>query len=568
MSNSDTQPASVSSDVTHKSIDEKPDAFEDYHGDPNEKPEFLGANGKKLNLYVSCLASTGFLLFGYDQGVMGSLLSLDSFRETFRTIDTYSNPDNSTLQGFTIAVYEIGCFMGAISTLYLGDKLGRLKIMFIGCIIMIIGAILQCTSFGLAQLIVARIITGIGNGMNTSTVPVWQSECAKPSQRGKLIAVAGAMITGGIMISYWIDFGFYFTKGTVSWRFPIAFQIVFALIILPVVFKLPESPRWLLKKGRYEEARKVFAALEGTILADEKIHRDLLEVKASLDEENLSGGDNAFNLKILFTQGEHRNFHRMMLGLWSQIMQQICGINLITYYAGTIYEKYIGMTPLNSRILAACNGTEYFIASWIAFYTVESFGRRKLKLWGAAGQSATMAILTGCSWAADKKGDNHAAIAAAVFLFVFNTFFGASWLSLAWLYPAEINSLAIRAPANGVSTAGNWLFNFMVVMITPVAFENIGSYTYTIFAAINFLMVPTVYFLYPETAGRSLEEMDRIFAACDPWKPWDIVKIAEEMPYEEPQGKHHVGYRKDDDPEKGTSEFVEGGLFENHSDSN
>ncbi|GMF60353.1 unnamed protein product [[Candida] boidinii] len=130
MSNSDTQPASVSSDVTHKSIDEKPDEFEDYHGDPNEKPEFLGANGKKLNLYVSCLASTGFLLFGYDQGVMGSLLSLDSFRETFKTIDTYSNPHNSTLQGFTIAVYEIGCFMGAISTLYLGDKLGRLKIMY------------------------------------------------------------------------------------------------------------------------------------------------------------------------------------------------------------------------------------------------------------------------------------------------------------------------------------------------------------------------------------------------------------------------------------------------------
>ncbi|ODV86186.1 hypothetical protein CANARDRAFT_27447 [[Candida] arabinofermentans NRRL YB-2248] len=497
-----------------------------YHG---EIPQFMGMSGKKLHLIITVMASVCFLLFGYDQGVMGSLLTLDAFRDTFPSINTAKHPDNATMQGFTIAVYEIGCLAGALSTMYFGDKLGRTKCMFVGCIIMIVGAVLQTTAYSVAHLIVGRIVTGVGNGMNTSTVPMWLSECAKPADRGILVMISGAMITCGIMISYWIDFGFYFTTGDVSWRFPIAFQIVFALMVLPFVLKFPESPRWLCKAGRYEDAKKVFASLEGTTLDDTEVLKELEEVRASLAEEELLGAS-SFNITKMFSQGQHRNFHRVMLGFWSQVFQQITGINLITYYAGTIFETYIGMSPLKSRILAACNGTEYFLASWIPCFMIEKFGRRKLMIWGAVGQSFCMAVLTGTTWASDHKDNNGAAIAAAVFLFLFNTCFAIGWLGMSWLYQAEIPALSVRAPSNALSTAGNWSFNFMVVMITPVAFENIGSYTYTIFAVINLLMVPALYFFFPETAGRSLEEMDDIFAQCDPWKPWDIVPIARNHP--------------------------------------
>ncbi|KAG7905983.1 hypothetical protein KL906_004762 [Ogataea polymorpha] len=190
----------------------------------SEFPTFLGLRGQTLQNTVSVMASVGFLLFGYDQGVMGSLLTLESFRDTFPSIDTIRHADAATMQGFTIAVYEIGCLAGALSTLYFGDKLGRLRCIFIGCVVMTIGAILQCTAFSVGHLIVGRIITGLGNGFNTSTIPMWQAECSKPDKRGKLVMLSGALITGGIALSYWVDFGFYFTTGSVAWRFPVAFR--------------------------------------------------------------------------------------------------------------------------------------------------------------------------------------------------------------------------------------------------------------------------------------------------------------------------------------------------------
>ena len=176
--------------------------------------------------------------------------------------------------------------------------------------------------------------------------------------------------------------------------------------------------------------------------------------------------------------GKNRHFHRTVLAYVNQVFQQISGINLITYYAAQIYEQYIGLTPFTSRILAAANGTEYFLASWIAVFTIERFGRRSLMLFGAVGMSLSMAVLA----ATTSQNGTGAGIVAAAFLFIFNTFFAIGWLGMTWLYPAEIVPLRIRAPANALSTSANWAFNFMVVMITPVAFENIGYQTYIIFA--------------------------------------------------------------------------------------
>ena len=534
----------------------------------SEVHTFLGMRGNRLNFCVSCIAGLGFLLFGYDQGVMGSLLTLKSFRKTFPSIDTGGDKEtgdgDATLQGAAIALYEVGCMFSALSTIYLGDKLGRLRTIFLGACIMMIGGALQACAYTLAHLIVARIVTGLGNGFITATVPVWQAEVAKPEMRGKLIMMEGSLIACGITISYWVDFAFYFLDGRdtinqVSWRFPVAFQCIFPLIILPLILKFPESPRWLLKRKRKHEARVVFSALYNLPENDPLVTDQITEIQQAIDLEISQGAEN-FNFKDLIKQGKARNFHRTCLAACSQMMQQITGINLITYYAGTIFEKYIGMDPLESRILAACNGTEYFLASLVAFYTIERFGRRNLMIYGALGQAFSMAILTGTNWKAidakDTQPGTSAGIAAAVFLFVFNTCFGMSYLGVTWLLPPELLPLQIRAPGAAISTATNWAFNFMVVMITPVAFENIEAYTYTIFAAINLLMVPVVYFLYPETAGRSLEEMDIIFNQTPVWQPWKAVQVAKDLPF------MHAGVR---DPEKGpaTSHFENASMASN-----
>lgn len=285
--------------------------------------------------------------------------------------------------------------------------------------------------------------------------------------------VEGALITGGIMISYWIDFAFSFIKNSsVAWRFPIAFQIFFALIILSFILELPESPRWLILKGREDEALHVLSCLSDRPPDDPYIRNEFSAIKDTVLEEKQG------TFADLFTMGEQRNFHRVVLAYVNQVFQQISGINLITYYAATIYESEIGLDPTLSRILAACNGTEYFLASWIAVFLVERVGRRKLMIFGAVGMSGSMAILAGMTY----LGGSGPGIVAAAFLFIFNTFFAVGWLGMTWLYPAEIVPLKIRAPSNALSTSANWAFNFMVVMITPVSFTSIGYKTYIIFA--------------------------------------------------------------------------------------
>jgi len=332
--------------------------------------------------------------------------------------------------------------------------------------------------------------------------------------------IEGALITCGIMISYWVDLGLSFAPGSVAWRFPLAFQIVFCIIILVFIPPLPESPRWLILKGRDDEAREVLAALADKDVSDKYVQQEFAEIKDTVLE--MSKG----SFSDLFTMDRDRNLHRTALAYTNQMFQQISGINLITYYAAVIYSN-LGLSSFLSRLLAALNGTEYFLASWPAVFLVERVGRRRLMLLGAAGQAATMAVLAGVNSQTTKA----AQIAGVVFLFVFNTVFAVGWLGMTWLYPAEIVPLRIRAPANALSTSANWIFNFMVVMVTPVAFNNIGWRTYVIFAVINAFMVPCVYFFYPETAYRSLEEMDTIFHKVQGWKGvFTVVKQAKLEP--------------------------------------
>jgi hypothetical protein len=218
-------------------------------------------------------------------------------------------------------------------------------------------------------------------------------------------------------------------------RFPIAFQIFFAVLILAFVLELPESPRWLILKGKEDEAMDVLCALSDLPMDDPYISGEFSAIKDTVLEMQSAG------FKELFTHDEDRHFHRVVLAYVNQVFQQISGINLITYYAATIYENEIGLTPFISRILAACNGTEYFLVSWIAVFIIEKTGRRKLMLFGAAGMSGSMVILAVMT----KIGGTAPGIIAAAFLFIFNTFFAIGWLGMTWLYPAEIVSHHIYA---------------------------------------------------------------------------------------------------------------------------
>ncbi|SPO07193.1 related to sugar transport protein STL1 [Cephalotrichum gorgonifer] len=470
-------------------------------------PTFWGQSGKRLQWLVTALATTDFLLFGYDQGVMSGIISADPFTTAFPEVVS----QGPNYEGFVVSIYAVGCLFGALFILSFGDQVGRRRSIILGASIMIVGVIIQVAtvpvgSGATAQFIIGRFITGLGNGINTSTVPTYQAECSRSYNRGKLICIEGSNVAFGTLIAYWVDYGCIYGPDDFSWRFPIAFQCCFAIVAIILCLGLPESPRWLFTKDRHDEGMRVLAALDGKPVDDVEVRTQAVMIVDNINASGHVGG--VTPMSALFTNGKTQNFRRMMLGLSSQMMQQLSGCNAVIYYFPILFQNSIGVSHQTALLLGGVNMIVYSIFATSSWFLVERIGRRQLFLIGTVGQCLSMILCFG----ALIPDTEEAAKGAAVGLFTYIAFFGATWLPLPWLYPAEINSLKTRAKANACSTVSNWAWNFFIVMITPVLVDKIGWGTYLFFAVLNAIFFPIIYFLYPETAGRSLEEIDLIFS--------------------------------------------------------
>ncbi|KAI7011317.1 hypothetical protein D0867_13104 [Hortaea werneckii] len=509
-------------------------------------PHYMGMKGKNLSIMLSTVATCGFLLFGYDQGVMSGIISATDFNNYFP-----QTKGDATWQAFATAIYEVGCLIGAIFQLNYGDRTGRRRAIMIGALVMIIGVVIQVTAFdgshATAQFIIGRTVTGVGNGINTSTIPTYQAECSKSANRGLLICIEGGTIAIGTMIAYWIDYGASYGPPGLTWRFPIAFQIVFGIFIIVGMLFLPESPRWLLTKDRHEEATTVLAALRGLPREDEEIKTQSGIIVDSIRVAGAVGGNTPY--RSLLEGGKTQHFRRVLLGTSSQFFQQIGGCNAVIYYFPLLFENSIGVSHNLALLLGGVNMIIYSIFATTSWFLVEKVGRRKLFLAGSIGQCCSMILVFACLI----PGGTGPAKGAAVGFFTYIAFFGATWLPLPWLYPAEINPIKTRAKANAVSTCSNWLWNFTVVMFTP-PFTSASTFgCYLFFAIINALFIPTIYFFYPETAGRSLEEIDLIFAKGYLEK-MSYVRASHQLPKLDEAGIDQMGREYgfvDDDDEAG-----------------
>ncbi|GBE83371.1 sugar transporter STL1 [Sparassis latifolia] len=514
-------------------------------------------SGRALSRLISLACSVAFILFGYEQGVMGGIITGPAFTQQFPSINTTTGNGNTQLQGFTVAIYNIGCWAGSLLTMVVGERLGRKKTIIVGATVLAIGTVIQCSSYSLAQLLVGRIITGTGNGIITSTIPVWHAELCKAESRGKFVTVELSTNVGGVAVAYWVDYGMGYVNSGAQWRFPIALQVFFALSTVSLVTFLPETPRWLLSHGMDAEAKDILTRLHVEENAS-AAERERLEIVAAIAQEREAqerlGGKGS--ISTIFTNGEQRFFYRTMLSVWAMIMQQLTGINLITYYAPYIFIKSVRFSQRLSALMSGFLSLFYWLSTLPPIFMIDRVGRRPLLLIGLIGMACSMFVLAGTTSVVSFAPG----VVATVALFAYDFFFGIGWIPGPWLLASEYAPLTIRSQSAALATSATWIFTFLVAEITPVAIDNIRWKTYIIFGVFNVVFFPIVYYFYPETKGKTLEQIDLLFSG-----PKVLIDISQ-AELLEMQGKHiemAVKARKVDvdeyDAEKmSTTHYIEG----------
>lgn len=397
-----------------------------------------------------------------------------------------------------------------MSTIWTGDILGRPRQIILGSTIIIIGAIIQTTSYGVTQIMVGRIVAGLRTGIITATTGVWQAETSKMRSKGKLVIIQMANCITGFSISNWLTLGFSFAPKDVAWRFPLAFQIFFTFSIYALCPFLPDSPRLLIRKGRYEEAYEVIAALEGHGATPDSpsVHTQFNIIKSVLNREHIS----TYSWwQLLSGHGPAGVLRRMILGAWMQAMNH-SGINVTSYYMTYIFINALAISTLLSRILAAAGSVEYLFFACLAYFVIERYGRRKVMMVSAAACSTCWIVIAIALGISTHSGNLYMlGIVAVSFFFVFFASFGMGVLGVPWLYPTEINALEMRIKRASLAMAANWILNYMVVQVTLPGIDNLSWKFWIIWAVICFAFIPIIYFFYPETANRTLEDIGRLF---------------------------------------------------------
>lgn len=257
-----------------------------------------------------------------------------------------------------------------------GDKLGRKKTVALGLVCNAVGAILQIVSWHLPQMIVGRIINGFGMGLTSSTCPVYQAECSKPRIRGKLVVVGSLSNTAAFCLANWMNYGLYFQGSALQWRFPLAFQLIFPIVVSIALLLIPESPRWLLLKDRHEEALQVLARLEGknTTIHDPAVTSEFLSIRQAIEMERK---DRVPTMDVLRCRDRTQNLRRLLLSCGTQFMQQFSGVNALGYYLPTLLQQSVGLGEQEARLLTGVNGTIYLGAAFCCLLIIDRFGRRK-----------------------------------------------------------------------------------------------------------------------------------------------------------------------------------------------
>ncbi|KAI0312838.1 general substrate transporter [Amylostereum chailletii] len=473
---------------------------------------------------VGSFACIGGGLFGLDISSMSGVLNNDAYKSTFGF-------PGSNAQGAIVAAMPAGSFAGALAVSKLADLIGRKKTIIISGLIWVIGSILQCASVNRGMLVVGRIVSGVAVGIASAVVPVYQSEITEPRIRGRLVAMQQWSITWGILIQYFIQFGCSYIDGVASFRIPWGLQMIPAIILSSGMIFFPESPRWLVDNDREEEALEILADLHGGgDKRNELVQLEFEEIKGQVHFERTEGAKSYLDLL------KPGIFRRFSLGASLQMWSQLSGMNIMMYYIVYVFQG-AGLTGRRGNLIADSVQYVLNVAFTIpAIIYIDRWGRRPMLLAGTLFMGFFLMLVGGLQghfgewgtvdnarvWVINGHDAATKGIIVCSYLFVCS--FAISMGPVSWTYPAEIFPMRVRAKAVSFSTATNWVFNFALAWAVPPGLSTIAYKTYFIFGTFNFAAFIHIFFMFPETAGRTLEEIEEVFGQGHIFTAWKIPR--------------------------------------------
>ncbi|KAI9853191.1 MAG: hypothetical protein M1838_000047 [Thelocarpon superellum] len=452
-----------------------------------------GLTGKPLLYFTSVFVSLGVFLFGYDQGVMSGIITGSYFKD-------YFNQPTRAEVGTMVAILEVGAFISSLGVGQIGDIIGRRKTILYGSIIFFFGGGLQSFANGMPMMLVGRIIAGLGVGALSTIVPVYQSEISPPHNRGKLACIEFSGNILGYAASVWVDYFCSYIKGDWAWRVPLVMQCVMGALLGLGSLIICESPRWLLDNDHDEEGIVVIANLYGGgDIHNTRAREEYREIKMDVLIQRQEG-------ERSYSDMFKRYYKRVFIAMSAQAFAQLNGINVISYYAPLVFEqaRWMGRDAI---LMTGINGITYLLSTIPPWYLVDRWGRRFILLTGAVAMAISLSAISYFIFI-DVQATPQLVVA---FVMIYNAAFGYSWGPIPWLYPPEILPLSIRAKGASLSTAANWACNWLVGEMTPVLQEWIKWRLYLVHAFSCASSFVVVYFLYPETCGVRLEDMDALF---------------------------------------------------------
>ncbi|QSZ32260.1 hypothetical protein DSL72_001834 [Monilinia vaccinii-corymbosi] len=474
---------------------------------PSRYRQFMDDLSMNRNAYfLTIIASFGGMFFGWDTGLIGGILTMSSFQDSFGL-----DPKSSTftnLSGNIVSVLQGGCFFGAMSSFYISDVFGRKKALFVADFVFLLGSVIQTASgigtTSLGQLYVGRFIGGFGVGLVSAVVPTYVGENASKGIRGRT----------GIMLAYFINYGINKNMAgndPLKWRIPFALQMLPGLFLGLGLFFQNESPRWLVEKDRHEEALLALSHVRRRSPDDPLIEREYNEIIADFHgKEKLS-----LLRQVKLTISHKASLYAVSMAAILQFWQQWTGTNSINYYSPQIFST-VGLTGTSAGLFATgiYGVVKVFVTALGLMFATEQLGRKWSLIIGGLGQAFAMFYI-GINQAVNPPVDgaplNGNSIFAIICIYLFVVFYSFGWGPIPFVLSSECSPNHLRSLSMALAIATQWLFNFLISKITPFMLSGITYGTFLLFGGCCVLMTGYAVVCVPETRNVPLERIHTLF---------------------------------------------------------